>query len=605
MKRGRAGAAIVAVAALLVLVAAAAAAAALRSPNAPPAAAPSAVAPSSLSPSSPPPPASLAVLATAAPGAAVPATAAIGGDDGTDTWDTPQGVPPCDPGSCDGAALPDRLTAPLVGDAQGLETAPRGRAFLFRRRPADDPPWATLENRDALVATEVPPSPPRVACLVAGFLRSFEATMDSCPVRRRKDGRNDGDGEPRRRRRPSVDGDGGDISGGDDDGGRRAAAKRRDREAARGECFGHLRRRVLDPLACDVFVSTWDIRGQGTRNTNRYDPADTVDPRAVIAAVATGGGASGKGDRAPRATLAALHVQRHAAYAPLLRNVERFPRPPLRQLVPAELSVGHEGVAGNIEWAPAVVAGARVVAARYTRTNEYAQVLKQFCAMQLVRHHELRRGRLLAAAAASQQTKPSTSPPVDPASVGYDFYFRLRPDLKARALLSPPRWQPVAPDVAAAAPAPRRERTAVFTVSRAPRGGGDVAARPMEKREHSVGPRRIHAQNGDLTDFGFLGRPEELSHLLEAVRSPLAAAPQATGDATVVPAPTPDADSTGDNRTKDAVGGGDTRFRRDPQRFVGGQWAELNLMSWFVVFRGVNPPWALDNGGGYLKIHRV
>lgn len=179
----------------------------------------------------------------------------------------------------------------------------------------------------------------RIACLYAGFLRDYLYMLDQC---------ND---------HPTT---------------RWCGNK------ANEKFFGNQRRAILDPLDCDVFMTTWHIRGKGHYNVNQYDMKDVIQQEGVKKKY---------GDR-----MAVLHVQNYSVYdliwVTMSKQIRNF-----TESYPVEKG-DHKK---NKMWRG--VPTYRM----FFSTNDYSQSYKHWVAVKLA----------------------------DRYPVKYDLYFRLRPDLRA------------------------------------------------------------------------------------------------------------------------------------------------------------------------------
>ena len=489
--------------------------------------------------------------------------------------------------SCIAGSRPVAPVPPALPTAGAARAAPGAAAVVTteERRIDDAMRWDRLQGAvfyDAPAeasARQSAANRPRVACLISGFLRNFEEVLDGCPGGVTSTGGG-----------PDVD---------------------ELRNCPKG---GYLRRRVLDPLDCDVFVSTWDIRGFGGRGVTRYDSSQTL----TAAQIRHGFG---------RKRLRGLHIESYLGssspatspppplpvalqasnVAPSVRSMpdqdrdgatvpaaatptaaeddeskfsheRNFTRREMEKryfwqvkprLLMAAPFASAQGLAGNIEWGPDD--SDRVVESlRLLRRNDYSQAYKQWCVLALASLYE-RRLRLAAA--------PTRARTAD--SDGYyDFYFRTRPDIRSRAVIVGWRWADAAAAAAAASQPLRRRRVAEFKLERRQpggsgggHGGGSV---------HTVHERRLHVHARDLSDFVMLASANVTRTVIRSLyRQTLRRA-----------------------RSIDAA----TQRQGTPPA---GTFAEYNLMFWHVIFAhekggaaatDSDAHWEVDSGGGYVKM---
>jgi hypothetical protein len=381
--------------------------------------------------------------------------------------------------------------------------------------------------------------PVRIACLYAGFVRDFEKMWMTCGDMKRT--------HPKFCNHP----------------------KRR-------KFFGQQRANIVDATECDIFLSTWDIRGAGRFNTVVYDYNKTVTAWEIR--------------KLYGARLARLHMQNYTAYQPLWYWMYGFKRDfpqthPTVAHVDSERRVSWEGVPESNP---------------FVRINDYSQSYKQWCVLQLVNRF----------------------------SNHYDLYFRLRTDLRSTHMLENfrfadnmsyplPAYETAVPgsNVTAAPPAiPFKtvNRTILFDLrkmedkekkykhgakykrptippkdangkpilaTKAPPGSlnetdSDVAADdaeedPLASRRditaHSIHASRLHVNNFDIGDFGFMGPPAMVTEL--AKLWDYCIAPSELRSLTI------DHDDI----------------------------SEYNLMLWRIVF---DNKWQVDSGGRYLWVSR-
>jgi hypothetical protein len=199
-------------------------------------------------PAADPAPESTATLASAAPVAAKPsgATPAPGGDAGAPD------APPVVEEPWMKAQQPEEADA-----LPGLDLVPTARSYYYRRDPA-------------LHVKKNATSAPRVACILAGFMRNYELMLQRC---------------------------------------RDHKTTKYCSKVALSKNYGRQRHNILDGTDCDVHIATWNIRGVGRYNTDVYDQSvgAAVRPSALRRAYG------------PR--LASLHIQQYAAYEKVWRRM--------------------------------------------------------------------------------------------------------------------------------------------------------------------------------------------------------------------------------------------------------------------------------------------
>ena len=185
----------------------------------------------------------------------------------------------------------------------------------------------------------------RIACLYVGFLRDYGFMLDRCEDHRRR----------------SWCGDG------------------------KQKFFGNQRRAILEPLDCDVFMTTWHVGGKGRYSTYHYDMNDVIRPEEVKAKY---------GDR-----MAVLHVQNYSVYDLIWRKMTTQIRN-FTESYPVER--GDQTL--NKMWRG--VPTYRM----FFRSNDYSQSYKHWVVVKLA----------------------------DRYPVKYDLYYRLRTDLRtSRSFVAP------------------------------------------------------------------------------------------------------------------------------------------------------------------------
>ena len=147
--------------------------------------------------------------------------------------------------------------------------------------------------------------------------------------------------------------------------------------------------RIIKPLDCDVFLSTWNINGAGRYFTTDYDENNIVAPPSFWMSRLGG-------------YLAAIHVHTYAPYGELWHAAHRFPRsfPQIRvKSTFEEMELRKRD--------PSRMFGTYNNENKFIRLNDYSQSFKHYCAVLLTWSYETwARG-------------------------SYDLYFRLRTDERA------------------------------------------------------------------------------------------------------------------------------------------------------------------------------
>lgn len=305
--------------------------------------------------------------------------------------------------------------------------------------------------------------------------------------------------------------------------------------------FGNQREYLLDSTDCDVYLSTWDIRGGGRFSTTKYDMKETVDGARVKYYY--------------RHRMAGLHVQRYADYQHVWRYMHKFRRnfPQMRPTSAKHDRAGEESWTGRHE------------TNELLRLNDYSQSYKQWAVVQLVARTGFK----------------------------YDLYYRLRCDLRMTSKLS--NFQFDAADRSKIhfeiLQVEREEDKKARKRLMAGGGGGTAGGKALADedddikkvltadsaqdddkvtevnitRRHFVTPTRIHTSNFDIADFGFMGTPEvieKLTHVWWLCLEP---------SADWVPS------------------------------IAGKAISEYNLMVWRIIF---DSKWEVDSGGRYLWVSR-
>ena len=394
------------------------------------------------------------------------------------------------------------LTLPWRFDAKGLEFLVGVPPLLLYQRPKR----VSWSRSGESVADR--PSPVKIACLYAGFMRDFERMYGSCH-------------EFHSAKYCGV--------------------------SKKNKMYGNQKAFIIAPSNCDVFISTWHIRGAGRFSTSTYNMRDIVPVQAVKRIY---------GDQ-----LAVLHLQNYTPYMQAWDYMHVFSRD-FPQTKPTVL--GGDPHAGIYLWAGVPVTN------HYLRRNDYSQSYKQWCVLQLVKGY----------------------------GEDYDLYFRLRADLRAVMRLFnfqfsahtkgsiefsmeeiPNVTQGIrtAPGTQVAVragmlPSHARRTMPSSAQSEAPQsseptsGSEDGSSRGYAvARTHIVGPGRLHVNNFDVGDFGFLGPPQMIDRLGDVWKYCL-------------------------------------RNSSERVPFVRHSTiSEYNLMVWRIVF---DNQWLVDSGGRYLWVSR-
>ena len=337
-------------------------------------------------------------------------------------------------------------------------------------------------------------SSPKIACLISGFLRRFEILLDSCP--------------------PEIH----DCS----------------------KKGGYLRKRILDPLGCDIFISTWNIRGFGGRAFHDYDAAE--DSSAIlsgnyIASVFYGGQQQQqrqqqqerKREKDSSSKLVGLHLQPYQDhFEKLFLKMEGMPKKQgivengmntnnntiirndsetpffFRQAKPSQMNTkafeSSVGLAGNTVWDLADQTNQdtqndknsirrknnNIVlddhSKQFLRRSDFSQVYKQYCAWEMATLFE-----------EEQQDKNRNRNRNNNYSYSYDFFYRMRMDLRPTRMLQVINFN-------------SEERKLVFSLMMVPeRADGkkeqENSPNNNQHQYHSISPHRIHVHSNDISDF--------------------------------------------------------------------------------------------------------
>lgn len=263
--------------------------------------------------------------------------------------------------------------------------------------------------------------------------------------------------------------------------------------------FGSQRKSLLQSTDCDVFISTWHIRGAGRFSTTAYDMAQTLPLDRVL--------------NLYKDWLTALHVQNYSLYESVWRDMHLYPRV-FPQSRPAALLDASNPRAARWQ--------GRDQTRHFLRRNDYSQAYKHWCVLQLV----------------------------DRSAFKYDVYFRLRTDLRMTRIMRSLRFAPGTSETTA---------TVEFKLEAA-NGSASI---------HTVSDNRLHVNNFDVGDFGFLGRPAMIRHLSTIVWDYCRAPP--------------------------------VEGMQPVKRVAHSQISEYNLMLWRAIF---DAKWDVDSGMRYLWVSR-
>lgn len=285
--------------------------------------------------------------------------------------------------------------------------------YLYRR----DHPEKRWEALDAAAGERQT----RSACLYAGFPRNLEKMYSSC---------------------------------------RDTKSERSCMNVHRNKLFGNMRDNVVSATMCDVYVTTWEIRGAGRYSTTKYDMNDAF-PTSLLHTV--------YGEQ-----LAAAHVQNFTQYQKLWTYMHKFSRV-FPQTRPTKLHVNQLTKEASFEGVPELN--------HVIRINDYSQSYKHWVVANLA---------LLS-------------------TVAYDVFFRLRLDLRVSSRLD------MLTPMMLNAEESHGTRAVGFRLESAPYGGPRrVNASVLESPIRYVTANRVHVGNFDIADFGFMAPPfliEELSRL--------------------------------------------------------------------------------------------
>lgn len=317
---------------------------------------------------------------------------------------------------------------PLVEEA--LELLPHVPVVAMYQRPNISLRWRRRPNNVASSSSASLAPPPhrsvRIACLFAGFVRDVEAMHSStCTTRRCRQ-------SPKSR--------------------------------------GGMGERLLRSTDCDVYVSTWDIRGVGRYDTTAYLNETVNHPVQLF-------------QRLYGEQLAAVHVQRYEPYGAFWKYVNKFARS-FPQVRPAVQYADPVHGSGYFTGVPELN--------HFLRPNDYSQAYKHWCVVQLVRLVLLLDGHK-----GQKEQGGGGSSEGDASSFSYDLLFRLRFDLRVTKTLSHFQF------------ATHRRTKAPVILFRVSGEGGVGGAGVV----HYVSSRRIHVHNFDISDFGFLGTPSQIALL--------------------------------------------------------------------------------------------
>jgi hypothetical protein len=224
----------------------------------------------------------------------------------------------------DGQAAVDAMAAKYsrVGTAGELEFVKVPPVLLYMR-PDVGARWRELE---AAEAARIGPgkrgrSVVRVACLFAGFVRDYERMINKCT----------------------------DV-----------ASRRKCLDSTIAKFYGNLRANILEGMNCDVYASTWNIRGKGRFNVYSYDMTQAVPLDQL--------------QKAYGGQLAGLHVQNYSMYEPVWKYMHKFARG-FPQTRPTKLFVNRRAGTASFAGVPELNF--------LMRQNDYSQSYKHWCVVQL------------------------------------------------------------------------------------------------------------------------------------------------------------------------------------------------------------------------------
>ena len=186
----------------------------------------------------------------------------------------------------------------------------------------------------------------RVACLFAGFVRDYENMLMRCSDSKTS------------RRKCSI--------------------------SHHAKFYGNLRTNIIEPLNCDVYASTWNIRGKGRFNVHNYDHRQTISVEQL--------------QQAYGSQLAGLHVQNYSVYEPVWKYMHKYTRA-FPQIRPTKLFVDRRAGTASFAGVPELNF--------LMRQNDYSQSYKHWCVVQLALMSQF----------------------------PYDAFYRMRFDLRAVARL--------------------------------------------------------------------------------------------------------------------------------------------------------------------------
>ena len=297
---------------------------------------------------------------------------------------------------------------------------------------------------------------PKIACLISGFLRRFEIMLDSCPP---------------------------------ESGCRKG---------------GYLRERILDSLNCDIFVSTYNIRGYGGRafhdygngNSNNGDLLSANYIASVFHHHQHQQQKKRKSSSSPTSQLVGLQVQPFLAsssssfsFENLFIKMEEKPKSKdfyFSQAKPRKFSSKNYdssvGLLGNGKWEMRRKTEndgdnekqqdswsfVKDDTKQFLRRNDYSQVYKQYCVWEMAVLYE------------------------EEEQYFYDFFYRLRMDLKPRKVLSLSGFD-------------YENKILRFQLLK-PQNSNDVVDKnrkqnQQDREEHFISPNRLHVHTNDFSDF--------------------------------------------------------------------------------------------------------
>ena len=297
-----------------------------------------------------------------------------------------------------------------------------------------------------------------VACLYAGFVRDFERMFLSCVEYRQKSC-----------------------------------------SAMWLKAFGNQRAKILDTTHCDVYISTWDIYGGGRFNTNKYKMEETVSPQSITKLYG------------PR--LAGLHIQNYSTYQPVWKNMHHFSHA-FPQTRP-QTTYYFDAKEQQIRWS------GHPETNYFMRINDYSQSYKHWCVVQLALLNAypydvfLRLRFDLRATGGIHKLRFVINPNGGEKQVAFDVFRGAPNRLQFPNLKKNDTKQAKPPPLAAASE--ESDNGDDEAVAVAPSSNAAPQQQPQSPAStpitHYISANRLHAQNFDISDFGFMGTPAMIEHL--------------------------------------------------------------------------------------------